>query len=112
MTNAKVTRDEWTMKVKLSLCGPSYSPTPFESRWVRAEWADAEIERLTVDRNHWERMARTPAEGDPLVTARAEIERLRGMLMEWCARHAECPACRNMLAAKGVRSSHEPEKQA
>ena len=41
-------RDEWTMTGALLLNG---TPMPFESHWVRAEWADAEIERLTRERN-------------------------------------------------------------
>lgn len=36
-------RDEWTMTGTLDLHG---TPMPFESHWVRREWADAEIERL------------------------------------------------------------------
>jgi hypothetical protein len=32
-------RDEWTMMGSISL-RPGYEPMPFESHWVRAEWAD------------------------------------------------------------------------
>jgi len=41
-----VSRDEWTMTGTLDLHG---TPMPFESHWVRAEWADAEIARLKAD---------------------------------------------------------------
>lgn len=72
-----LTRDEWTMKGELSIRGPSYSPTPFESRWVRAEWADAEIERLLVI----EKLYGESCEKDyDIGAARLEIEQLRNGL--------------------------------
>jgi hypothetical protein len=38
-------RDEWTMTGALAT-NRTAPPIPFTSKWVRAEWADYEIERL------------------------------------------------------------------
>lgn len=45
-----------------------------------------EIERLTADRDHWEKMARTPADGDPLVAALEKIDtahRIMARAISW-----------------------------
>jgi hypothetical protein len=46
------------------------------------EGAANDLEHIALDRDHWERMARTPAEGDPLVATLAEIERLQRRVTE------------------------------
>jgi hypothetical protein len=44
----QLTRDEWTMTGAIAT-NRTAPPIPFESHWVRAEWADAEIERLSAE---------------------------------------------------------------
>jgi hypothetical protein len=72
-------RDEWTMEGAI-VTNRTASPIPFKSRWVRAEWADAEIERLTRQRDSFDRQVDLKNEG--LQELRREIERLRNALAQ------------------------------